>query len=246
MILEARNLSFHKKNRSLISDISLTFYSGKLYGIIGPNGSGKTTFLKNLSGIWPATSGSIFWCNNQLINLPRNEVSRIISFVPHASFIPFDYSVLEIVEMGRYSHGNKNNSPDLIRHVLHLVDIWHLRHRPLTQLSSGERQRVYIARALATEAPIILLDEPTSHLDLRHQLEIWNLLNALISKDRIVIAAIHDLHAAKRYCNEIAVLNYGQCISHGQYSTVITEELMKNVFGVSCQKDERQTFEPIP
>jgi iron complex transport system ATP-binding protein len=236
MNLRVENLTYRLKNHLLISNISLQFNAGGLYGILGPNGSGKTTFLKNLSGIWTPSNGKIFWDEKPLFNLTRKEISRIISFVPQTAYVPFDYSVFDIVEMGLYAHENKECRQDFIQDVLLQVDAWHLRDRFLLQLSSGERQRVYIARALATEAPIILLDEPTSHLDLRHQIDIWKLLSKLASNNKIVVASLHDLKAAKHYCNEVAILHHGNCIAAGTYSDMMTEELMQQVFDISLEE----------
>lgn len=229
-VLDVHELTYHPKGQKILGPISLHFKAGCFYGILGSNGSGKTTLLKNLSAILTPSSGNVFWEGKPLFAHSRKELSRILSFVPQAAFVPFDYSVEQIVEMGFYSV--KGQSKSKLEEVLHKVDVQHLRHQPITQLSSGERQRVYIARALATNAPIILLDEPTSHLDLRHQIVIWKLLREIAEESRIVIAAVHDLIAVRQYCDEVVVLERGKSLASGKYSEVITDELLCNVFGV--------------
>ena len=140
----------------------------------------------------------------------------------------------------KFSH-RINHSLDghrVAEEALRQVDAWHLRDRTLSRLSGGERQRVYIARALTTEAPILLLDEPTSDLDLRHQLEIWHLLRALATEKKLVIAAVHDLSAAQRFCDQLVVLNHGRCHSTGDYREIITPKVLRDVFGVVYRNKE--------
>lgn len=230
-MLKTHNLTFCAANRTLIANISLQFNMGTIYGILGPNGSGKTTLLKNLAGIWKPSEGQIFWSDQPLLQLQRKEISRILSLVPQNPAIPFDFSVLEMVSMGRYAH-SRGSHQSKIETALHQVDGWHLRHQPISHLSGGERQRIYIARALATEAPILLLDEPTAHLDLRHQLEIWQLLRDLAMQNRLIIVTAHDLNATKRYCDEVVILQKGSCIASGKYEEIMNKELLKSVFGV--------------
>lgn len=242
-MLEAKNLTFRVKDRSLINNISMTFKAAALYGILGPNGSGKTTLLKNLSGIWLPSEGTVTWQGQPLFQLPRMQISRIISLVPQAPQLSFNFTAAEMVAMGRYAHKDNKKNAEMIEHSLISVDAWHLRDRPLMQLSGGERQRIYIARALATEAPVILLDEPTSHLDLRHQLEIWDLLRNLTADNRIIITAVHDLLAAKRFCEEVAILNRGECIASGSYASVMEPDILHNIFGIRVNEDSPAFFD---
>lgn len=179
-MLEAHELSYQVNGKHLIKDISLQFSPGIIYGILGPNGSGKTTFLKNLAGIWTPTSGKTTWQGQELLKMERREISKTITLVPQYASVPFEYTVSEIIAMGRYSHGRKNR--ELFDWALTTVDTWHLKDRRMNEISHGERQRVYIARALVTESPVLLLDEPASSLDIKHQLQIWELLQKLRKK----------------------------------------------------------------
>lgn len=240
-LLVANQISYKIKAKELISDISMTFRPGLISAILGPNGSGKTTFLKNLAGIWPPSSGNVLWNGHNLFDYSRKDVSRIVSIVPQSTLIPFDFTVMDMIEMGRYMHRTKNDA--LIKKTLKNLDVWHLRNQSISRVSGGERQRVYIARALVTEAPILLLDEPTAHLDIGHELEIWRLLKELASDQRTIIVTTHDLRAAKRHCDQIALLHYGKCIGSGPFDAVMTAEKLKTVFGVQVKSENQEIFE---
>lgn len=233
--LVTTNLRYSLDKKVLLKDINLEFQSGYLHGILGPNGSGKSTLLKTLSGIWKPTSGQVLWNGEDLLCKDRKEISRILSVVPQNPQPNFDFLVEDIVAMGRYpyhSHYWKAVEDQHVYKALTLVDAWHLRRRQVNQLSQGERQRVYIARALVTESPILLLDEPTASLDIQHQIEIWQLLERLVQQDKVIIVTTHDLSIAERYCQKVAVLNRGKCIGNGSFSSFITPTLLQEVFGV--------------
>lgn len=234
-MLKAESLSYCDNKRPLIQNVTLHFTLGTLYGIVGPNGSGKTTFLKTVAGIWKPSSGNVFWHEQDLLKKDRREISKTISIVAPQVHIPFEFSVHDIVLMGCYPRGNILKKQEVVEQALHTVEAWHLRKRPLIQLSHGERQRVYIARALATDAPIMALDEPTANLDIRHQIGIWELLRKLACKGKIIIVTTHDLQAAKRNCDRIAVMHEGKCIASGIPSEVINENLWRLVFKVEPQ-----------
>ena len=234
-MLKAESLSYELHKKELIHSISLQFSPGILYGILGPNGSGKTTLLKTLTGIWKPSKGKVLFNDQDLHLKSRREISRSLSLVPQNLSVNFDFTVAEVVAMGRYPHENAKPTQEvieLIEWALVTVDAWHLRFRHITHLSSGERHRVYIARSLVTESPVLLLDEPAASLDIRHQLEIWHLLKKLASQGKIIIATNHDLGAVERFCDHIAVLHHGQCIAKGSFQEVITPSLLEEVFGV--------------
>ncbi len=243
MTLAIHHLTYRLNHRPLIKDISLTFNSGILYGILGPNGSGKSTLLKTLSGIWTPTSGQLLWQGQNLLQFSRIALSRTLSLVPQNPALYFDFNVYSMVAMGRYPYGCRTpEARSKIEQALCQVNAWHLRHQSLSQLSGGERQRIYIARALATHAPILLLDEPTSYLDLRHQLEIWQLLRSIAKEGKLIIVAVHDFFAAQRFCEELVILNQGHCYATGKYTDIMTPSLLKKVFGV-FSNDQLGTFE---
>lgn len=234
MNLHVQNLTYHCYNRTLIESISFTFQTGHLYGLLGVNGAGKSTFLKILMRLWEPSQGQVFWNQSDLKNFSRLELSQIFSFIPQNPSISFDFSVLDIVNMARYAKKSSLiYSQSIVKQALEQVAIWHLKDQAMSQLSGGERQRVYIARALATEAPILLLDEPTSYLDLRYQLEVWSLLRELADRGKLVIAAMHDLWAAKQYCDELLILSKGQCKASGSYDTIINAETLEKHFSLN-------------
>ena len=234
-MLQAKQITYALQGKHLIENVTLDFEPGILYGILGPNGSGKSTLLKTLTGIWKPTSGSIVWKGRDLLSQDRREISKTISLVSHYGPIAFDFTVHEVVSMGRYPHEpflSSRTSHAKVEWALKLVDAWELRDRNVNNLSNGERQRVYIARALVTESEILLLDEPASSLDIRHQLEIWQLLRQLLASGKVIIVANHDLVSTARFCDRVAVMDHGRCIAHGPFPDVVQEKLLHDVFGV--------------
>jgi iron complex transport system ATP-binding protein len=236
MALIVDNLTFKLKEKTLLDAISLSFEPGQVSAILGPNGSGKSTLFKIMAGIWPASAGEVYWKGTNILQLPRKEISRTLSLVPQNPPLYFDFTVEEMVKMGCYSHSTKNNEFGGLENVLKLTDLSHLRDRLITELSGGEKQRAYIARSLITESPILLLDEPTSHLDLRHQLEIWQLLRKLAQEGKVVITAVHDLSDIQQFCDYAVLLNHGKVAATGPYGSVAAPALLENIFGVqACQ-----------
>ena len=236
MALIIEELTYKFGQKSLIEKITHAFQPGIVYGILGPNGSGKSTLLKNISGIWTPTEGQRHWNGKDLRIFSRKDLSKTISLVAQHAPLSFDFNVFDMVSMGRYAHSpHTSKSIDVIERALKETHLWDLRHAPMTQISGGECGRVAIARALATEAPVLLFDEPTAHLDLRHQIEIWNLMQRLAKEGKLIIVAVHDLGAAKRYCDQLLVLNKGKCVAAGSFTEVITPTLMQEVFGIDSQ-----------
>ena len=234
-MLITENLNLKIKNRTLLHALSLQFEPGYIYGIIGPNGSGKTTLLKVLTGIWKASSGSVLWKGKNLHSYDRKTLSRTISLVSQNAQVNFDFSVAEIVEMGTYVRNELSaaEKKKLIQHALEVVDAWHLCNERASNISHGERQRIYIARSLVTQSPVLILDEPTSNLDIKHQMKIWQLLEHLKSEGKLLIVANHDLSTTKRYFDQLIVLNHGQCVSTGSFQETLTPSILSSVFGVS-------------
>lgn len=234
-MLIANAVSLQHDERLLLDNVSIQFRPGELYGILGANGSGKTTLLKLLSGIWRPTAGEVLWGGEPLHQKHRQEISRLISLVPQSPLVPFDFTAYEMVSMGRYPHGQSGKTPrekELILESLHQVDAYQLAHRRINELSIGERQRLYIARALTTEAPVLLLDEPTASLDIRHEMEIWEILAKLLSEGKTVVAVLHNIAAAKHYCKQIVALKEGRCCATGPMAEVMTPALLEHIYGV--------------
>lgn len=241
-MLKTTHLRYEKNGKALIVDISLSFSPGLLHAVLGPNGAGKTTFLKLLAGIWKPSHGTIYWNKDQFHHYTRKVMSQTVSFVPQHYPVSFDFRADELVGMGRYAWSEqRRHSAPIIEKALKQVDAWHLRERPVTELSQGERQRIYIARALATESPVLLLDEPTASLDIRHQIEIWTLLRELAGQGKVIIVTLHDLDATNHFCDRVAVLDRGHCIANGAPDEVLDDVILKQVFGVA-RHDAPQSF----
>lgn len=236
----AQNIVYRQSGRQIIHTFTHTFLPGTLYGVLGPNGAGKSTLFRMLSGLLPLSSGNLLWHGLPLQSFTRSEITKIVSLVPQGSPPSFDFSVHEVVAMGRYAHNRCRQSAQdyaMIQRVLEQVDAWHLRDCAVAQLSCGEQQRVALARSLVSESPILLLDEPTNALDLRHQLEMWQLIRQLTDNQKTVLVAIHDLHAATHYCDELLVLNHGKLVAKGPTSSVLNPEILQNVFGVASSPE---------
>lgn len=226
------HVSFRLGHKFLVHDVSLRFRAGMITGILGTNGSGKSTLLRVLSGIWKATGGTLFWNDKDLLSLERRALSRLISLVPQNPQILFDYTVKDVVSMGQYPL-EAQNLDGLVEAALRQVDAWHLRERLVTQLSGGERQRVYIARSLVTQSPVVLLDEPCHYLDVRHQRQLWQLLEELRQQGKMVVLALHNLSAAKHYCQETVLLANGEVVASGPFDQVLSAERLEEIFGLA-------------
>lgn len=212
-MLSTEKLTYCLNDRILIPAMSLTFSSGKIYGLLGPNGSGKTTLLKLLAGILIPASGFVYLNNQKLSELDRKQITRYISFCTGILSSTYPYSVREFIQMGQYFAGSECPS---ISTLLEEMNLSQLSERPFNTLSSGERQRTLIAQSLANNPHILLLDEPTAHLDAEHSHELWVYINRLKQDGKTIIVATHDFINAKFFCDHIIQLTQN---SYGnQYS----------------------------
>jgi iron complex transport system ATP-binding protein len=224
----------------VLEDVTLSVKGGDFVGILGPNGSGKTTLLKSISRILKPHEGAILLDKADIYSLKSVEVAQQMAVVPQDTSIGFNFSALDIVLMGRNPHMKRfqmESAKDMAvaRKVMSLTNIWHLAERPINELSGGEKQRVIIARALAQEPKILLLDEPLTHLDVINQLEIMDLVKDLCVKDQLIVLAVfHDFNLAARYCNSAIMLKKGKVFSAGNLTEVLTSENIKSVFRVDA------------
>lgn len=239
-VYELRGCSFGYRNQRCLSNLELSLAAGRLYGLIGPNGSGKTTLINLLAGSHRPGSGEIRLLGERLEHYSRNAAARVFSLVPQNFSMEFEYSVFEVVLMGRHPYIPRFASPTvadiaMVDAALATLDITHLRERHVTRLSGGERQRVLVARALAQNTPVMLLDEATASLDVRHSIDIMRALRRRVETDgATVVAAIHDLDLAAAFCDELIVLSRGVVRAAGTTDRVLTRELLRDIFGVEA------------
>ncbi|MBB64129.1 MAG: hypothetical protein CMO81_03615 [Waddliaceae bacterium] len=233
-MLIVSKLSFSHAKRTVLQNINLRLEPGKLYGLLGANGSGKSTLLKCLSGVWPAHAERLSWNEKSLLALSRREHSKLISLVPQDKTPLFDFTVRESVSMGFYPRESVNSKEEELENALKEVEIWQLRDRPVTQLSSGERQRVSIARALLTGSLLLLLDEPTVNLDPKHQVAIWRLCRRLVDKGALIVCASHDLLLCREYCDEVILMKEGQAAEAAPWKERISAVSLQEYFGIDC------------
>lgn len=223
-------------NFPVLKDVSFEAMEGDFLGIIGPNGSGKSTLLKSMSRCLKPNSGEIFYKGKNLYSLAQREVARDFAFVPQDTVFNFSFTAWEIVLMGRIPYLRRlqqETSHDLetAKESMRITSTLDLSNRFINELSSGERQMVIIAKALAQGPKVLFLDEPTSHLDIGHQVEILNLLKELNLKEKItVIIVLHDLNLASEYCDKILLLDRGQVYKAGSPKDVLTYQTIEQVY----------------
>jgi iron complex transport system ATP-binding protein len=239
-MLEIRSVYFrhHRNESDILKEIDFSVGAGEMNTILGPNGSGKTTLFRCITGLWKLHRGAILFGDKDISRISHAERAKIFAVVPQEHEPPFPYSVLDVVLMGRVSHVGLFASPtpddyEVAEKAIQTVGIPHLRDRAYTKISGGERQLVLIARALSQETPILLLDEPTSHLDFRNQVVVLKKVREITrEKGLTVLMTLHDPNLAMLFSDKVIVLNGGSVICTGSPQAVITEDTMKRVYGI--------------
>lgn len=235
--IDISGLYFGYGHSPLFRNLSLSIKRGEFFGIIGPNGAGKTTLLKLIAGLLHPQEGKILILKRDINNMRRREMARIIGFVPQESFFAFDFSVLEVVLMGRNPYLKplerpKGSDYEKVYEALRFTQSFYLKDRGINQISSGERQRVVLARALAQEPEILLLDEVTSHLDITHQVMVISILKRLREKGITIIFLSHDINLASLCCDRILLLDKGEAVACDIPERIISLDLIKRVYKV--------------
>lgn len=252
-ILEVNTLSAGYENGFVIANISFSIEEGEFVAILGRNGSGKSTLIKALQNLLKNTSGKVEIFGQDLFSLSSSDVSQKIAYVPQMSDISFDFSVGEIVAMGRYVHQGRfgkmsQNDTRVIEEVMSLTEISHLKEKKMAHLSGGERQRVYIARALAQDTPFLFLDEPSSHLDISYQIEIYRILKRLQEeKKKTILTTEHNINLAIPYSHRLMLLKEGKIHALGHPEELVTRTHIKEVFhaDVDIRKNTRSGLPEI-
>jgi len=243
-MLDVKGVYFKHKDQTLdvLKGISFNAEKGGLTTILGPNGSGKTTLFKCISGLWKYYKGEIQVNGIIIDKLSFKKRARLFSVVPQEHEPPFPYSVFDVVLMGRASYIGVFSSPskkdyEKAETALKTVGIEHLKNIPYTKISGGERQLTLIARAIAQEAPVMLLDEPTSHLDFRNQINILKKIKEIANMRGItVVMTLHDPNLAGLFSDKVVVINSGSKVAEGLPKDIITEELIKRVYDIEIKK----------
>jgi len=237
--LTLNKLSFNYASIPILKDIDLEVGLGEMLSIVGPNGSGKSTLLKCINRILKTKQNSVLIDGQDTSNLTLKELSMLMGYVPQSSTSTFSFTVFDVVLMGRkpYIHwniGQRDN--DIVADMLEFLGISHLALRHFDELSGGDQQKVIIARALTQQPQLLLLDEPTSSLDIKHQLDILFILKSLArTEERSVIVAMHDLNLASRFSDRMLMLKQGQIFAVGTPECVLTEENIESVYGIKAQ-----------
>ncbi len=236
--VEVRNLVFSYSDKTLadsvLKGLNFSIPSGALVAIVGPNGSGKSTLLKVMSGFLSPTDGSVSIQGQGIHGVSAKVRSRLVTYYGDEPEPAFDFTVEEIVRMGRFSYqdGGDDSGPERMTEALEKADVSHLRYRPVTQISSGERQRVYLARALYQDPQVLLMDEPTSHLDMAYELKVMDTVKKMASRDKkTVVTVLHDLNLALRYTSLILFLKDGRIVFAAEPGNV-TESMIEVVYGL--------------
>ena len=235
----ASSVSFsYGGNGFALSDIELKIEHGEMVGLLGPNGSGKTTLLNLASGTLKPSSGKMLLDDADLNRLSKNQIARKVALVPQYFFMPFSFTVGEVVTLGRTPFikmlaGEKDHDRKIVRQSIEMAGVSDLENRIFNELSGGERQRAILALAMAQEPKLLLLDEPTAHLDINHQIELLEMVSKLNREQGITIAAVmHDLNLASLYFNRLVILKGGALYADGSPQEVLTAEIIQHVYGM--------------
>ena len=241
VVLRATELGYSIRGKPLLADVDLTLATGSFTAILGPNGAGKSTLLRLLCGVLRPTHGAVLLAGEPLAKIPRVRVARLLSYLPQNSVTQFDVTVWDAVAMGRTPHRRSWQSMttrdlDVVHEALERVDITDLSRRTLPTLSGGEVQRVFLARALAQEAGVLVLDEPTNSLDVRHQLELMELLAGLHAEGKTIVAAMHDLALVWEAVPACVLLSGGRVAAAGPARATLLSPAAAAVFGVRIEE----------
>jgi iron complex transport system ATP-binding protein len=238
MKLSINKLSFNYAGFPILKDVEMSVNEGEVLSIVGPNGSGKSTLLKCINRILKTQQNTVLIDGKDAGKLNLKELSKIMGYVPQSSTSTFPFTVFDVVLMGRkpYIHWNlSERDSEIVADMLDFLGISELAMRHFNELSGGEQQKVIIARALAQQPKLLLLDEPTSSLDIRHQLEILCMLKSLTEGgERSVVVSMHDLNLASRFSDRMLMLKHGKIFACGTPEAVLTEANIAAVYGIKC------------
>lgn len=238
-MLELHNITLGYGDTTVLDDISLSTERGEMLGIIGPNGSGKSTLIKGICSLLSLKSGSVLIDGQNVAKITRGELARLVAVVPQIPNLPDTFTAFEIVLMGRTPHLGRfrfegHRDFDIAWEAMDITNTQSIAERTMDQLSGGQKQLLTIARALAQEPKLVLLDEPTAHLDINHQVETLDFVKGLCKKQNLAaVTVLHDLNLAAQYCDRLVLLGNGKIHAEGIPQEVITEKNIKEVYGAN-------------
>jgi iron complex transport system ATP-binding protein len=239
LLAEGLSLAYHG-GPVVVSDLDLEIPPGQITSIVGANGCGKSTLLRGLARLRAPQRGTVLLDGESIHSQKTKEVAKKVGLLPQGPVVPDGLVVEDLVARGRYPHQSllkqwSRADEEAVEYALEVTQTVELRERPVDELSGGQRQRVWIALALAQQTPILLLDEPTTFLDMAHQLEVLNLLARLNeTENRTVVLVLHDINQAARYSHHIIAMRNGHIVKRGTPADVVNENTIAEVFGVSC------------
>jgi len=237
--LKVKNVEFSYASEPVLKDVCIELAASEILGVVGPNGAGKSTLLRCIDRILKPQKGSILLDEQEIKKMSRMELAKKMGYIPQSATQVFSATVFDIVLMGRRPHIGWRSSDEDTEKVLEnlqLLNIEDLAMRDINELSGGQQQKVFIACALTQEPDVLLLDEPTSNLDIRHQVEVMDIIkNIVIEKQISVIMAIHDLNLASRYTDRVIIMKGGRIFDTGMPSDVLTPENIRSVYGVEVE-----------
>ncbi|WP_163852105.1 ABC transporter ATP-binding protein [Pseudooceanicola aestuarii] len=237
--LRAEALTLGYGSDPVVTGLDLRIPPGAFTGLLGPNGSGKSTLLRALARLHPPRRGAVLLDGTPLREMGARALARQVGLLPQGATAPEGLNVTDLVRQGRYPHrsllGRWTPADEAaVAHAMDRAAITDLRERPLDALSGGQRQRVWIAMVLAQDAPILLLDEPTTYLDLAHQIDLMELIRDFVEQQNMtIVAVLHDLNQAARYCDHLVMLKGGQIVARGDVTTIFRPDMIEPAFGVA-------------
>jgi iron complex transport system ATP-binding protein len=235
-ILKLTKVRFKYEGDWVLKDIDLTIFEGEILGVLGPNGSGKSTLLRVMDGELNPQGGDVYLKGRPIASMRRTDVAKQVAMVAQENFFRFAFSVLEVVLMGRFPHLGKlqfegDRDREIALNALEATRTLHLSHRSIHEISGGEKQRVLLARTLAQEPKVVLLDEPTSFLDLKHKRDVFRLISSLSKERKLgVVLVSHDIDLIAQYCHRIVMIKNGIMTFEGTPEKVLTPESIESIY----------------
>ncbi|MCX8110538.1 MAG: heme ABC transporter ATP-binding protein [Syntrophorhabdaceae bacterium] len=236
VMLSIENVSFSYAKKEVIHNISLKIEEGEFVGIIGPNGSGKSTLLKISAGFLKPDKGEVYFLGRDIKEYDTKELARHIATLPQSVEVFFPHNVEDFIAMGRYPHirrgffKEKEKERELINDIMETMDIQYMEGRRITDLSEGERQRVFLAQCIAQDPVLLLLDEPVSHFDIRYQIKTLETLENLNKDGMTVVIVLHDLNLASEFCTRIVLMSEGKIYKEGSPHDVLTFQNIEEIY----------------